>query len=200
MTEMAEHLQALHRCRLCPGMESAPVVGAVEDARIFLMGQAPGPKEPQFGKPFAWTAGKTLFKWFYSIGVEEEVFRQRVYMGAVVRCFPGKQANQQGDRKPGKKEIMACRSHFDREFAILKPELMLLVGKMAIEQFLPPGKLDGMVGRAFTLNHHGHDFTAIPLPHPSGLSRWIQSDKGKALTRQALDLIQNHSTWRTVFG
>src|ERR1043165_4894202 len=89
-------------------------------SKVFLVGQAPGPHEGKFGKPFAWTAGRTLFRWFEeSMGIPEEKFRERIYMAAVARCFPGK-ANGGGDRKPDPKEIEACRTFLVREVDILQ--------------------------------------------------------------------------------
>ncbi len=198
------HVTRLRACALCAGVQGPPVVGAVPGARVFLMGQAPGPKEQQAGAPFVWTAGTKLFRWFASIGVEEAQFRERVYIGAVIRCFPGKMANGQGDRRPAPAEIAACRPHFEAELELLRPRLVLAVGRMAIDEFLPAGKpddmkLDNIVGRAFPVARNGHEFTCVPLPHPSGLNRWIQSDSGKALIRQALALIARHPAWTATF-
>ena len=87
---MRAHRVALSNCSRCPEMIGPVVSGSPVLSPILLIGQAPGDKEGGFGKPFAWTAGKTLFKWFEPIGLDEETFRQRVYMAAVCRCFPGK--------------------------------------------------------------------------------------------------------------
>lgn len=194
------HLESLRNCRRCPEVFPPPVVGAVTDAAVMLIGQAPGPKEMEVGYPFAWTAGTTLFRWFATIGVDEERFRERVYMGAVIRCFPGKLPNKQGDRKPSRGEIENCRQHYLDEMRMLRPALVILVGKMAIETFVPHKRLDEVVGRAFPLGVEGHGFSAIPLPHPSGLSRWIQKPEGKALIVEALKLIAAHPAWRASFG
>jgi uracil-DNA glycosylase len=196
----AAHIAAVHACRTCPGVQPPPVLGAVPGAGVYLMGQAPGPKEMKEGRPFVFTAGTTLFRWFASIGVPEEEFRARVYMAAVIRCFPGKLASKQGDRKPAREEIANCRPHQEAELRLLRPGLVLPVGKLAIEQFLPPSPLDEVVGRTFTLTREGHAFDAIPLPHPSGLSRWIQTPEGKARIRRALALIQRHAAWVATFG
>lgn len=197
---MEKHLEALRTCRLCPGVYSPPVLGAAPGAAIMLMGQAPGPKEREVGRPFAWTAGKTLFRWMDTIGATEEQFRSRVYMGSLIRCFPGKLSSGQGDRKPSPQEVNNCLPHFMSELTLLRPRLVLLVGKMAIERFIPHRRLDEVVGRTFALEAAGHRFTAAPLPHPSGLSRWIQSAHGKALIAQGLDLISREQAWRETFG
>ena len=197
--DLGTYLDRLHACRRCPDVHSPPVVGAVAGARILLIGQAPGPKEMASGKPFAWTAGTTLFRWMASIGADEAEFRRKVYMGAVIRCFPGKLPGGQGDRKPSPAEVANCREHYQAELKILRPHLVLLVGKLAIEQFIAHRRLDEVVGRSFALAHDGHGFTAIPLPHPSGLSRWVQTASGKALLGKALALIAAHRTWQQCF-
>ena len=75
------------------------VIGRPVVSPVLFIGQAPGDKEPVMGKPFAWTAGRNLFKWFGTLGVDEETFRDNVYMAAVCRCFPGKNPKG-GDRVP----------------------------------------------------------------------------------------------------
>ena len=60
-------------------MIGKPIIGNPVKSKIILIGQAPGIKEGEIKKPFAWTAGKNMFKWFYSIGVNEEKFRENVY-------------------------------------------------------------------------------------------------------------------------
>ena len=101
-----------------------------------LVGQAPGVKEPLLGRPFAWTAGKAMFAWFErEVGVTETEFRRTVYMAAVCRCFPGKNA-QGGDRIPSGREVAFCGEWLRAEIAILQPGLVLAVGKLAISLFL----------------------------------------------------------------
>lgn len=198
--EWTAHIASMLACRRCPGVQPPPVLGAVPGARVYLMGQAPGPKEMAQGRPFVFTAGTTLFRWFASIGVSEEEFRAKVYMAAVIRCFPGKLAGKQGDRKPARGEIANCHGHYETELRLLKPGLVIPVGKLAIERFLPPASLDEVVGRVFTVSPDGHTCDAIPLPHPSGLSRWIQTPQGRARIRRALALIQRHPAWLATFG
>src|SRR3954453_8216359 len=95
-----QHLAALAACRLCPNVLGSPVVGAVANARVMLVGQAPGPREMEQGRPFAFTAGRRLFSWLERIGVSEEEFRAGVHMAAVIRCFPGRDPKAGGDRVP----------------------------------------------------------------------------------------------------
>ncbi len=194
---MREHRSTLAQCKKCPEMTGPVVSGSPVLSSILLIGQAPGDKEGGFGKPFAWTAGKTLFKWFKSIGLTETEFRRRVYMAAVCRCFPGKNPKG-GDRLPNREEIENCAKWLQAEIDLLKPELILPVGKLAIAQLMPVKRLNDVVGDIHTVNFHGHRTDAIPLPHPSGASTWHRTEPGMALLESALQKIGNHSAWRKV--
>ena len=140
------HQSALRECARCPAMVGRPVTGAPVSSPILLIGQAPGAREVEVHRPFAWTAGKTLFGWFGAIGLSEADFRSRVYMAAVCRCFPGKNPRG-GDRVPNREEIAHCRHWLQQELQLLQPELLLPVGKLAIQQFLPVAKLDAVIGQ-----------------------------------------------------
>jgi uracil-DNA glycosylase len=173
------------------------VVGQPVRSPILLIGQAPGPREGQFGRPFAWTAGKQLFKWFASLGLEEADFRSRVYMAAVCRCFPGKKASG-GDREPSPDEITNCAGWLDREIQLNRPELVIPVGRIAIEQTLGKAPLADIIGKKHHASRAGHSFDVIPLPHPSGASTWFKMEPGRTLTQKALRLISRHAAWRSV--
>jgi uracil-DNA glycosylase len=175
-----------------PSVICGPVV-----SKILLVGQAPGVKEPQLQRPFAWTAGKTLFNWFSSVGLEEEAFRQNVYMSAVCRCFPGKNPKG-GDRVPTKNEIKCCSQWLNAELEILKPELLIPVGKLAITQYIPCDKLKEVIGELYPLDISGRKIDVIPLPHPSGASTWHRTEPGKTLLQDALEKISNHSSWMRI--
>lgn len=190
LTLVEAHLAALAACARCPKMGKPVVMGRPVVSRVLLVGQAPGDKEPVLGRPFAWTAGKNLFKWFGRLGVDEETFRSRVYMAAVCRCFPGKNPKG-GDRVPSDEEIAACAPWLERELELLDPSLIIPVGRLAIERFLPAAPLAETIGRVHRVG--GRDL--IPLPHPSGASTWYHLEPGKTLTARALELIAAHPAW-----
>jgi len=193
--EIIRHAARLRSCRRCRNMHRPPVICGPVVSRVILVGQAPGDKEPKLGRPFAWTAGKTLFRWFNeTAGLSEEQFRASVYIAAVCRCFPGKNASG-GDRVPSPEEVKKCSFWLEREISILKPDLVIPVGKLAIGQFVPSQKLDRMIGRAFTAELGGHSFDVIPLPHPSGASPWHRKEPGKSLLKAALRLISGHKAF-----
>lgn len=165
---------------------------------VMLIGQAPGTREGPAGKPFAWTAGKTMFGWFAEVGLSEEQFRNRVYMAAVCRCFPGKAAGG-GDRVPDAGEIQRCSVHLHAELALIKPKLVIPVGKLAIAQLYPDvDKLAGVIGEKRRGELAGVSFDVIALPHPSGASTWHRTEPGKTLLAQALAKIAAHPAWKSL--
>jgi uracil-DNA glycosylase len=194
-----EHQAALRRCRRCDGMHKPVVVGPPLLSKILLVGQAPGDKEPALGRPFAWTAGKQLFKWFATLGVDEAEFRKLVYMAATCRCFPGKNPRG-GDRVPSYDEVTQCRPWLEREIELLRPELLIPIGRLAIEQFLPARQLVEQIGKTYELRRGRRVIDVIPLPHPSGASTWPRSEPGKSLTAHALRLLGAHPAWRATFN
>lgn len=189
------HVAALRACTLCPKMHRPAVSGGAVVSRVISVGQAPGVKEPVLGRPFAWTAGKTLFGWFHrACGMSEAEFRATIYMAAVGRCFPGKNSAG-GDRVPDAQEIVNCSRWLDAEIALLRPALVIPIGKLAIQQFVSFDKLTDVIGRTLPVTHGGHTFEIVPLPHPSGASPWHRMEPGKTLLDQALRLIVGHPAW-----
>ena len=196
LQRLEQHVAALRTCRLCPSMQSSPVTGAAVASRVMLVGQAPGDKEPALQRPFAWTAGRAMFKWFEdACGIDEAGFRSRIYMTAVCRCFPGKRPRG-GDRVPNPAEIANCSRWLQAEMTLLKPALVIPVGKLAIAQFMTYRNMEAHVGRQSCCTYAGHAFDAIPLPHPSGASPWPRVEPGKTLLRTAMQLIAAHPAWR----
>ncbi|HET6924159.1 MAG TPA: uracil-DNA glycosylase family protein [Anaeromyxobacteraceae bacterium] len=195
-------LRAVHRdiraLRL-PGLVGTPVHGPPVASRIFLLGQAPGPHEARLGRPFAWTAGRTLFRWFErACGASEREVRERVYLAAVVRAFPGKTRGG-GDRVPGPAEIAASRGFIERELAALEPRLVIPVGRLAIEQVLGPLPLAEAVGRRLRARYHGVPCDVVCLPHPSGASTWFKTEPGRGLLERALRILARHPEVRRAF-
>ncbi len=177
-------------------MHRPVVVGRPVASHILLVGQAPGDKEPKLGRAFAWTAGKTLFRWLHeALGWTEDEARDRIYFAAVCRCFPGKKATG-GDRVPDEDEIAACSRWLAAEIELLRPALVLPVGKLALMQFLPPAPLYDLIGRQLRIDYRGHTMDCIPLPHPSGASPWHRMEPGKTLLRQALAKVAAHPAVR----
>ncbi|HEY4572951.1 MAG TPA: uracil-DNA glycosylase family protein [Thermoanaerobaculia bacterium] len=195
------HLAQVRGCRICPTVEPPPVAARPDVwPRLMLVGQAPGPKEVVLQRPFAYTAGSRLFQWFNKLGVPEDEFRRRVWMCAVIRCFPGR-APQGGDRVPNPLEIANCAPYLEQELQLIRPATVLAVGQLAIKKFLPENvPLQERVGRAFPVVREGLEFDVVPLPHPSGRSTWLVKKENQELLDRALELLRGSVGWRETFG
>lgn len=136
---------------------------------------------------------KTLFRWFEeATGIDEVTFRERIYMAAVARCFPGK-AKGGGDRRPDRDEIARCRSFVAREAQALSPTLVIPVGGLAIAEVLGESvKLRDVIGSQTRASVFGIDTDVIALPHPSGVSTWHKVEPGRRLLACALALVARH--------
>lgn len=183
----------MRACRLCmeAGYEAFPdaVTQGQADAKIMTVGQAPGVTEIEAKRPFNAGSGKRLFEWLGAAGIDEDWFRSTQYMTSVTKCFPGKAKNGGGDRVPSKVEQGFCRPFFDRELAIVKPKLIIPIGKLAIAQFFPKNlKLTEVIGTEARFD----EAWVVPLPHSSGASRWHQIDSNRILIDQAIELIRGH--------
>jgi uracil-DNA glycosylase len=156
--------------------------GLLADPRVVLIGQAPGEITDRKGYHFAGPAGRTLERWFEQAGFPPGYFREHVYLTSLTRCFPGKSPSGNGDRAPSAPEIALCRPFLDRELALVDARLIVLVGKLAIEAFLGKRPLVEVVGRVFCVDGRH----VLPLPHASGVSRWLNDPSNRALVDQAL--------------
>ncbi|HZJ16673.1 MAG TPA: uracil-DNA glycosylase family protein [Chthoniobacteraceae bacterium] len=176
-------------------MHRPAVSGGAVVSRVVAVGQAPGSKEPVLGRPFAWTAGRTLFGWFQrACGMTEAEYRASIYMAAVCRCFPGRDRTG-GDRVPDIAEVANCLDWLEAELAILRPALVIPIGKLAIRQFIAFDKLTEVVGQKFRVEYRSHRFDLIPLPHPSGASPWHRIEPGRSLLEAAFRRIISHPAW-----
>ena len=168
-------LQAdLSTCRLCVEggyqIESMSVFSGRQTDRVMLVGQAPGVEEIESRRPFSGDAGRRLFRWLKRAGWEEEEFRSSVTISAVTRCFPGRNPKGDGDRVPSAAERKLCARWLEGELSLVSPEMVIPVGSLAINLFYPERvKLVDVIGTVYE-DENGR--LILPLPHPSGASRW----------------------------
>jgi uracil-DNA glycosylase len=188
--KLNDHVAALAACRRCAHRDAnvSPITSLAVAPRVMLVGQAPGQVEAQGGKPFAGRAGRTLFRWFERAGIDEITARRKIYIAAVTRCYPGPSPSGRGDRVPSMEEQDACASWLESELAIIRPRVILPVGKLAIARFFPEQPLDRLIGKAHVIDKR----LVIPLPHPSGASSWIHQGNHPQLLQQALRLVETH--------
>jgi uracil-DNA glycosylase len=184
------HCARLAACRRC-GLEPAivPIVSQSRAPRAMLVGQAPGQTETTGGKPFAGRAGRTLFRWLERAGLDEPTARELLYIAAITRCYPGPHPAGRGDRVPSPAERARCADWLDDELRIIRPALVVPVGRLSIDRFLGPQPLDAVVGREHAIEGEWGHALAIPLPHPSGASSWIHQSGNRSLLERALDLL-----------
>ena len=191
-TEALAHLHArLHACRLCldAGYDIFPraIFSGGIGARIMLVGQAPGITEKEAGRPFNAGSGSRLFKWLAQAGIDEAWFRHSQYMTAVTKCYPGRAKSGNGDRVPSRKEQELCRPYLQAEISLVDPQLIIPVGRLAIGLFYPAGQtLEEIIGTRKQVDHRW----VVPLPHPSGASRWHQLEENRARVVQAIGLLR----------
>jgi uracil-DNA glycosylase len=165
--------------------EANPTFEGPFGARWMLVGQAPGPAERETRRPFSGRAGKELTRWMLRAGfASEEDFRAHVYICSVIRCFPGRTPDNRGDRRPPPRAIANCRPWMDAELELLRPRVIVAVGQLAIERFLGPGRLEERVGQSF-----GRKPVVVPLPHPSGQSRWLNDEPNRERLARAIGLL-----------
>jgi uracil-DNA glycosylase len=188
--ELDGHCARLAACRQCGhGPEIQPIVSNARAPRAMLVGQAPGQVETSGGKPFAGRAGRTLFRWLERAGLDEPTARDLLYISAITRCYPGPHPAGRGDRVPSVAERARCADWLEDELRIIRPSVVVPVGRLAIDRFLGARALDEVVGREHEIEHAGGSAVAIPLPHPSGASSWVHQTGNKTLLERALDLL-----------
>lgn len=190
-TLLDAHRDALSACRRCGhGDERVlPIISEARRPRVMLVGQAPGKSELEDRRAFAGRAGRTLFRWLERAGVDEAAFRRNVYIAAVTRCYPGPSASGRGDRVPSLDEQALCAPWLDAELDLIRPVLIIPVGRLAIDRFLDRAPLDRLVGRAHRTEVRGRRADVIPLPHPSGASSWVNLAANRTLLDRALALL-----------
>jgi uracil-DNA glycosylase len=176
-------------CRACAEagypIESLPVLQGRPGQRAYMLGQAPGIVEGVERRPWRGRAGKTLRRW---LELEEEEFYETFYCASVTRCYPGRDGAR-GDRTPTPREQELCRFWLDWELRLLRPELVVTVGGLAARRLLGLATLSDCVGTVVSMDNNT---VAIPLPHPSGASSWLNDPANRARVAAAADLVRNH--------
>jgi uracil-DNA glycosylase len=169
-------------CRACADagyqLESLPIVQPYQGQRAYMFGQAPGIQEGRERLPWRGRAGKTLRRW---LELDEDTFYATFYCASVTRCYPGRAPSGRGDRTPTPQEQELCAFWRDREIELIRPRLIVPVGGLAARRLLGVKSVSECVGVRYELD----DAVAIPLPHPSGASGWLNDPANRARVRDA---------------
>jgi len=189
--KLSDLFSRMRSCRLCLDEDHDVYPRAIFSggvgARLMVIGQAPGITEKEAGRPFNAGSGTRLFAWLSEAGIDESWFRGTQYMTAVTKCYPGRTKSGSGDRAPSRAEQRLCRPYLDAEIAIIDPALIIPVGRLAIGLFYAAREsLVQIIGTEVQVEGRW----VVPLPHPSGASRWHQIESNRALIRRAIGLIQ----------
>jgi uracil-DNA glycosylase len=189
----ARSIAALQRrnalCRRCLEagfpIDPRPVFAGRSGQRAYLYGLAPGRVEAETGLPWQGRAGRTLRRW---LRLDEDAFFELFYCASVTRCYPGP-SHGRGDRRATPAEETLCATWREDELRLLHPGLVVTVGLAAARQLLGVRRLADAVGKSYVLD----DGIAVPLPHPSGASGWLNDETnrkrlGKALTHVRREL------------
>ena len=176
------------RCRACAEagypIESLPVLEGHEGQKAYILGQAPGVVEGEERRPWRGRAGQTLRRW---LGLDEDKFYATFYCASVTRCYPGRAPSGGGDRTPAAREQELCSFWRESELMLLRPQLIVPVGGLAIRRLLGVTSLDAAIGARFDYG----DAVAVPLPHPSGVSRWMNLPESQERLKRAVELVHN---------
>jgi len=196
-TQLALLHQRILICRLCEQQGYIPVArplvnGRASD-RMMVIGQAPGHRSVAKGRSFSGPGGSILQKWLEQAGFPRGYLHEHTYLSSLTRCDPGRNPRGDGDRRPSPQEVALCRPFLAAELALLRPRVVLLVGAMAIEAYFGKAKLEDVIGTF----QEREGMLFLPLPHPSGVSRWLNEPEHLKLLHQALEILAG---WRVAFG
>ncbi len=188
--------QRILACRLCQQHGyipiAHPIVSGQANDRILVIGQAPGHRSVTKDVPFSGPGGRILQKWLEQAGFPTDYLHEHTYLSSLTRCDPGKNPRGNGDRRPSPPEMALCRPYLEAEFRLVQPRVVLLVGTMAIEAFFGKIRLEDVIG-----TYRERDgMLFLPLPHPSGVSRWLNDTAHQQLLRKALALL---ARWREMY-
>ncbi len=144
------------KCEKCPlaktRTRAVPGEGSLK-AEILFIGEGPGKKEDELGRPFVGAAGKLLDKLIGSIGLK----REDVFIANVVKCRPPE------NRDPLPEEVDACRGWLDKQVEAINPKLIVLLGRHSMDRFLPNQKISLDHGKP--KRHKGRVY--FPVYHPA---------------------------------
>ncbi len=196
-------LEAVQReitaCTLCVEAgfipRSLPIFHGHVGQRLMIVGQAPGPSAGERPLPYTGATGRTLQGWLERAGFPTGALHRDFYLTSLTKCFPGPATGRggKGDRPPSATEIAFCATHLDREIALVRPEIVVSLGRLAAERLDPTARklpLVDLVGSFRLVERAGHRFRLLPLPHPSGVSRWLNDRTHQGRLNEALAVLR----------
>ena len=153
LADLAKEVSGCDRCPLARGRTRAVPGDGPENAAIMFIGEGPGFHEDQQGKTFVGVAGQFLNELLQSIGLQ----RTEVYITNVVKCRPP------GNRDPQPEEIAACQSYLDRQIALIKPQVIVTLGRYSMARAFPNEKISAIHGKPRKVG----EIVYVPMFHPA---------------------------------
>jgi len=197
LTRLHGEIVACQRCVLAGCIPSAhPIFAGTIEQRLMVLGQAPAAPDHERPVPYMGASGRTLRAWLVRAGFEETALHERCYLTSLTKCFPGSSPNGKGDRAPSAREIAYCREHLERELALVRPEIIITLGRLAAVALLGNAALCDLVGTLRPLARTDFSCSVLPLPHPSGVSRWLNDRANQQRHQQALGLLADERVQR----
>lgn len=166
---LAEAVAGCRACRLCERRKQAVLGVGDHRAEWMFVGEGPGAEEDERGEPFVGQAGRLLDAMLASVGMQRG---QNVYIANAVKCRPP------GNRTPERDEIEACRPYLERQIALVKPRLLIAMGRPAAQTLLRQDDLRISASRK-RLFQHESGIPVVVTYHPAYLLRNL-TDKAKA--------------------
>lgn len=159
LLQIEEEISVCTKCKLCETRTNTVPGRGSQNPTLMIIGEGPGAEEDKTGMPFVGRAGQYLDKWMDAIGLSRN---KDLFIGNIVKCRPP------GNRDPLPGEMSACLPYLERQVKILKPCLILSVGRISSQVLT--GKSEG-IGRLRGKTYDYKGIALIPTYHPSGVLR-----------------------------
>jgi DNA polymerase len=153
LTVLYQEVRTCQKCILSQGRTNAVPGEGPEDAEIMFIGEAPGFHEDRQGRPFVGAAGKYLEELLASINLG----REQVYIANVIKCRPP------GNRDPEPEEIEACRPYLDQQIDLIRPRLIVTLGRFSMQRYFPGASISRIHGQAKRVGN----VIYYPMFHPA---------------------------------
>jgi uracil-DNA glycosylase len=191
LEQWQQHIRACRQCVTAGYLPTAnPMLRGHAGQHRMLVGQAPGALGDRTRVPWSGQSGQLLRTWFAQVGLDPERFLDDWYITSLTKCFPGKAASGPGDRVPSAKERLLCRPWLEGEFGLVRPRVIVTLGRLAADALIPGARrqsLATLVGTFHEVDLGYGVIPIVPLPHPSGVGRWLNDPANRALVEHGLD-------------
>ncbi|HEY63938.1 MAG TPA: uracil-DNA glycosylase [Caldilineae bacterium] len=153
LERIAAEIRSCTKCPLAKGRRNAVPGEGPADAEIMFIGEGPGFHEDRQGRPFVGAAGQFLEELLASIGLS----REQVYITNVIKCRPP------GNRDPLPEELEACRPYLDRQIEVIKPKIIVTLGRYSMARYFPGASITRIHGQPKRVG----DIICFPMFHPA---------------------------------